>query len=127
MEVQKKVHIFDLSKTKNMQTIIDYLVEYNGKLINVSHRNNSEHITEGASSTLVYQGLTETKTTKELSAWIGDTISVVDYYGVIIFKAVVKAKLKRYWDMNKPRGEREVGRRESKNWAVVFTQYKNQK
>lgn len=109
-----------------MQVITDFIVKHKGQLINVSHRDNCEHITNGASSTLVYQGIAVAKTTKQLSAWLGDTIDVTDYYGTLLFKAQVIAKMVRHWDMDKPSGQRAVMTKKSNNWDMVFNNYKKQ-
>lgn len=100
-----------------MQIITDFIVETPaGQLMHISTRNNSEHITNGASSTLVFQGIAECRTTKQVSAWIGDCIPVTDYYGTVLFKATVRAKMVREWDMSKPVGQRLASSKQSKDW-----------
>lgn len=109
-----------------MQVITDFIVKHNGQLINVNHRDNCEHIANGASSTLVYEGIALTKTTKQLTAWLGENISVLDYYGSILFKAEVVAKMVRHWDMSKPSGQRAVMTKKSRNWDAVYNLYRKQ-
>lgn len=108
-----------------MQTITDFicLITTTNEPVFVSHRNNTEHITTGASDSLVWSGIESTRTTKDLSAWIGDTIQVIDYYNKPLYKAVVIAKSVREWDMSKPMGQRLASQKKSKHWDTTLGNY----
>lgn len=108
-----------------MQTITDFicLKMPTNEPVFVSHRNNTEHIVNGASDSLVWQGIVSTRTTKDLSAWIGDIITVVDYNNKPMYKAVVLAKTVREWDMSKPTGQRLASQKKSAHWDTVFGNY----
>lgn len=108
-----------------MQTITDFicLIVPTNEPVFVSHRNNTEHITTGASDSLVQQGIATTRTTKDLSAWVGDTITVTDFWNKPMYKAVVLAKTVREWDMSKPVGQRLASQKKSQHWDTVFGNY----
>lgn len=93
---------------QTVQTITDFIVDANGTLVFVSHRDSNIHIVNGASSTLIFQGLAAERTTRDISAWIGDKIEVLGGYGEKLFDAIVLAKRKRLWDMSKPIGRQRL-------------------
>lgn len=109
-----------------MQTITDFIVRLpNGKLTMASHRDNTEHIVTGASSTLFYSGIAKTQTVsaEDVGKWVGEQITVREYWGTPIFVATVLAKSKRLWDMSQPMGNRLHEQQKSKAWDHYFNLY----